>query len=166
MMSDKNQNNDQFNIPEGYFASFEERLYTELKFQELYPVKVNPFRVPAGYFEEVETRINNQNKPKGKLIKYDFKTVTKVVITIAAAVALLFYVVKPFDTSVDFDSLSISSIENYLIDQDQLPYYFSDEDLTTIEDNTSIFDEQYVSEEVIYDYVDQDIIQGSMNADQ
>ena len=166
MKSDKNNTNEHFNIPEDYFASFENRLYTELKFQELYPIKVNAFSVPDAYFEKVQTAIISKNTPQGKLINYDFKTLTKAFVALAALIALVFYVVNPIDNSIDFESISVSSIENYLIDENQLPYYFSDEELTTIEDNTSIFDEQFVNEDVIYEYVDQEIIKGSWNADQ
>ncbi|WP_028375009.1 hypothetical protein [Leeuwenhoekiella sp. MAR_2009_132] len=165
-MKSKSKHNEQFKVPDEYFKSFDDRLFTELKFQQLFPIKVNPYTVPQGYFEAVESTIINKNKPQGKLINYDFQTVTKAFVALAAVVALIFYVINPITTNEDFDSLSVSSIESYLIDQDQLPYYFSDEELTNIEDNTSIFDTQIENDEVIYDYVDQDIIANSWNADQ
>ncbi|RXG23687.1 hypothetical protein [Leeuwenhoekiella aequorea] len=161
-----NNNKEQFNIPSDYFKSFDDRLFTELKFQELFPNKVDVFTVPENYFEDVSLKIIEQNKPQGKLISYDFKMFAKAFVALAAVVVLLFYVINPVGTPEDFDSLSVSSIESYLIDQDQLPYYFSDEDLSNIEDNTSIFDQQLDSEEVIYDYIDQDIIETSWTADQ
>ncbi|MFI8380363.1 hypothetical protein [Leeuwenhoekiella sp. NPDC079379] len=165
-MKSNNTNKEQFNIPSDYFKSFDDRLFTELKFQQLFPIKINPFTVPNGYFEAVETSIIDKNKPQGKLINYDFQTFAKAFVALAAVVALIFYVINPINTSEDFDSLSVSSIESYLVDQDQLPYYFSEEELTNIEDNTSIFDSQIENEEVIYDYVDQDIIANAWSADQ
>ena len=74
MKSKKENNKQQFNIPLGYFESFENRLLTELKFQELFPNKNDGFSVPAQYFEKVEQVILNQNKPKGKLVEYNFKS--------------------------------------------------------------------------------------------
>ena len=153
-MESDNNNKEQFNIPSDYFKSFDDRLFTELKFQELFPNKVDVFTVPENYFEDVTLKIIEQNKPQGKLISYDFKTFAKAFVALAAVVVLLFYVINPVGTPED------------LIDQDQLPYYFSDEDLSNIEDNTSIFDQQLDSEEVIYDYIDQDIIETSWTADQ
>lgn len=163
MKSDKENKNQQFNVPQGYFESFDERLMTELKFQQLFPNKSDGFTVPQDYFEQVESTIIDQNKPQGKLIHYNFKTVIGTAAAIAAVLLMLLYVINPIDKEMEFDSLSITSLESYFEDEDRLQDYFSNEELSFIEDNTSIFDDQVVTEDVLYEYVDQDIIQNSLN---
>ena len=64
---------------------------------------------------------------------------------------------------MEFDSLSITSLESYFEDEDRLQDYFSSEELNTIQNNTSIFDDQVVTDDIIYEYVDQEIIQSSLN---
>ena len=64
---------------------------------------------------------------------------------------------------MQFDSLSITSLESYFEEEDRIQDYFSAEELSTIQDNTSIFDDQSVSEDLIYEYVDQDIIQNTLD---
>lgn len=162
-MKSKNENNkQQFNIPLGYFESFENRMLTELKFQELFPNKNDGFSVPAQYFEKVEQVILNQNKPKGKLVEYNFKTIAATVAAIAAVLLVLFNVVNPIEKEMQFDSLSITSLENYFEEEERVQDYLSAEELSTIENSTSIFDNETVSEELIYEYVDQDIVQSSL----
>lgn len=155
----------QFDVPQGYFESFDERLMIELKFQQLFPKKSDGFTVPENYFDQVEKTIIQLNKPQGKLVNYNFKTVIGSIAAIAAVLLVLFYVVNPIDKEMEFDSLSITSLENFFEDEERLQDYFSAEELSTIENNTSIFDDQVVTDEIIYEYVDQDIIQSSL-ADQ
>ena len=155
-----------FQTPQNYFEDFEKRLHTELKFQELFPVKGDGFTVPDGYFEEVELRLIKNTAATSKVIKPNFKAFAAAVTTIAAVFALLFYAIKPNNYSTDFDSISLSNLENYLYDQDRFQDYLSYEELTHIEENTSIFDDETLSDDLIYDYVDQDIITNSLEEGQ
>ncbi|MEH6656593.1 hypothetical protein [Leeuwenhoekiella marinoflava] len=163
MKSDKENKNNQFNVPQGYFESFDERLMTELKFQQLFPEKSDGFTVPENYFDQVEKTIIELSKPQGKLVNYNFKTITGTAAAIAAVLLVLFSVVNPIDKEMEFDSLSITSLESYFEDEDRLQDYFSSEELNTIQNNTSIFDDQVVTDDIIYEYVDQEIIQSSLN---
>ena len=162
MKSENENKNKQFNVPLGYFESFEERLLIELKFQKLFPNNNDGFLVPEHYFSHVEQAILDQNKPQGKLVRYNFKTILSSVAAIAAVLLVLFYVVNPIEKEMQFDSLSITSLESYFEEEDRIQDYFSAEELSTIQDNTSIFDDQSVSEDLIYEYVDQDIIQNTL----
>ena len=50
MKSENENKNKQFNVPLGYFESFEERLLIELKFQKLFPNNNDGFLVPEHLF--------------------------------------------------------------------------------------------------------------------
>ena len=78
---------------------------------------------------------------------------------------MLFYAVKPNANDAGFEGLSLSNLENYLIEQDRIQDFFSVEELNTIEANTSFFDEDHLSDEVILEYVDQDVIEYALNTD-
>ena len=166
MKTNKKNNEEAFQIPQNYFEDFEQRLQAELKFQQLFPTKGDGFTVPNGYFEEVELRLIKNAVTPSRVINHNFKAFTAAVVTIAAVIALLFYVVNPVNTNSDFDGLSLTNLENYLDDQDRLQDYSSYEELTSIEANTSFFDDQTLSDDVIYEYVDQDIIANSLEEGQ
>ncbi|MAW94655.1 MULTISPECIES: hypothetical protein [unclassified Leeuwenhoekiella] len=154
-----------FKLPENYFEQFEKRLFTELKFQELYPDNKDGFSVPDGYFDKVETLILAKTTKEPRVITLNYRRFAAAVATIAALFALLFYAVKPNANDAGFEGLSLSNLENYLIEQDRIQDFFSVEELNTIEANTSFFDEDHLSDEVILEYVDQDVIEYALNTD-
>ncbi|WP_442845939.1 hypothetical protein [Leeuwenhoekiella sp. H156] len=154
-----------FKLPENYFEQFEDRLYTELKFRELYPDNQDGFTVPDGYFDQVETSILAKTTREPKVISLNYRKFAAAVATIAALFALLFYAEKPNANDAGFEGLSLSSLENYLVEQDRIQDFFSDEELNSIEANTSFFDDDHLSDEVILEYVDQDVIEYALNTD-
>ena len=166
MNINKRHNKEAFQTPQNYFEEFEQRLNAELKFQQVFPTKRDGFTVPEGYFEDLEQRLLTSTVSPSKVVHFNFKAFTAAVATIAAVLALLFYTVDPVNYNSDFDSLSLSNLENYLNDQDRFQDYLSYEELTTIEANTSIFDDQTLDDEVIYEYVDPDIIASSLEEGQ
>ncbi len=164
-MKEKSTHNDKLQVPENYFEEFENRLYAELEFQKLFPVKLDGFIVPEGYFENLDAEIRKRVLAQPKVIQLNYRKIATTAVSIAAALALLFYVIKPTPETQDFEGLSISNLESYLLEQERIQDLFSDEELNTIEANTSFFDEDQISEELIYEYVDQDVIEYALNAE-
>lgn len=153
-----------FKLPENYFEQFEDRLYTELKFQKLFPNNKDGFLVPDGYFEQVETTILNTNRKQTPVIDLNYRKFAAAVISIAALFAVLFYAVRPTTDNASFEGLSLSNLENYLVEQDRIQDFFSAEELSTIEANSIFLDEEAISDDDLLDYIDSDVVEYELNS--
>lgn len=103
MSKDNNINNpDNFDLPEGYFESLNDKVFGKIRaMEELkeYPIlysmdKENPFRVPEGYFDTLETKIKGRlSEGEAKMFvlpaivrKYRLAVAAVFVISIGASV--------------------------------------------------------------------------------
>ena len=152
-----------FKLPENYFEQFEDYLYTEIKFQQLFPNKTDGFIVPEGYFEQVEIKLLNKNRKQTPVIDLNYRKFAAAIISIAALFAILFYTVKPTADDASFEGLSISNLENYLIEQERIQDFFSDDELLTIEANSTFIDENDISDDVLLEYIDRDFVEYALN---
>lgn len=122
-MKKDNQNND-FKTPEGYFESFSERLLGRLSDNQSaqndrFP-KNEGFKVPDGYFEGVNQRILEKSVHSETKIVH-LRSFKKYYAT-AAAVAAIVTLASIFNwnaaNEVSFDNIADSDIENYFENTD------------------------------------------------
>ena len=132
----KENNIPNFKVPDGYFETFEEQLFSKIS-EEKFP-KTNGFTVPQNYFENLEERVLNtvKNSEKSKKIIPLFP---KKYIGYAAAIAAFLIIGISIFTNAtaeqNLDTLQWSSINSYIEEGNlNLDLY----DLTTIIDDSDI----------------------------
>lgn len=148
----KTQNEHGFSVPENYFDTVEDVLFSKIIEQQL--PKEDGFCVSEGYFNTVETTLfSNIEFPKKEIKVISFrKRMTQYIPTAAAASVLLFFGLNYFALTniTSFDDISFSDIENWL-DEDNLDLnttntIFVDSDFT---ENNLIEDESLSDEDLL-----------------
>lgn len=138
-----------FNLPDGYFESFDEKVLGKLDQESSLKNRSTGFKIPKDYFNTFENNIVNEISEQNntKVISIFNKKNITYVASIAAAVLLLFNL-SVFDNTPSFDNLQIESVEDYLIDENVSSYeiasLLSEED---INENITIdleFDEENI----------------------
>lgn len=143
-----------FKTREGYFASFEEKLFTEIALQE--KVKETGFTTPPSYFEELDDVIMASVKVSEKEtpVRTLFTSKKIWLITAAAACFALFFSVVNFNTTASFSNIDAAMVEAYIND-DNLD--IDTEDVLAMLDDETIaaFSEQsdFFSDENLEDYL-------------
>lgn len=155
----KENNIPNFKVPEGYFESFEEQLFSKIS-EEKFP-KSNGFKVPNGYFEKLEVQVfntlENSEKPK-KVISLFPKKYLGYAAAIAASVVIGFSLFNNDQGSQNIDILQWSAIDSYINEGNlNLDLY----DLTTMIDDSDLsgidFRTQQLSEKAMEDYLFENI---------
>lgn len=136
-MKVKKENNiPNFKVPEGYFETFEEQLFSKIS-EEKFP-ETNGFTVPQNYFVNVEERVlnakDNSEKTK-KVIPLFSKKYFGYAAAIAACLVIGFSLFTNTPDEPNLDKLQWSSIASYIEEGNlNLDLY----DLTTIIDDSDI----------------------------
>ncbi len=158
---DKNKK-DRFKTPEGYFESFNERLFARIEAEEGEPKtdflpKSDGFRVPQGYFDAVETQILSETTPpETKVVPLNpWRNYYAAAASIAALVALGIVFFGNSDLEPQFEDLASADIEAYFEDNNLgLTSYEIAEVMGMESVNLLGITEEDFPEEAIVDYLD------------
>lgn len=101
-----------FKTPENYFNSVEDIVIAKLK-SEVVQNK-NDVTIPENYFDTIEETVITKIKASPKVISLKSRFVKFVIPISIAASLLLIFVLNNKSTSVSFESLSSSEIENWI----------------------------------------------------
>ncbi len=138
-----------FKTPKNYFDSLEDSIMNQIKLIE--KVENTGFKVPGNYFESLDYNLFDKVAQKPKVISLFTKRNLFYASSIAAALVLTFSIFINKD-DITFDDLEITSIENYLYDEDidsyEIASLLTEEELIT--DN---FIESEISHDLIEDYL-------------
>ncbi|MAP81386.1 MAG: hypothetical protein CL526_09890 [Aequorivita sp.] len=151
-MSEK-KNIPNFKVPEGYFETFEDRLFTKIS-EEKFP-KTSGFTVPDDYFNNLDERVLNNAKAKPtKVVNFFPKKYFGYAAAIAASLLIAVTTLNNFTTNSSLETLNLASIDNY-IEEENL--YYDIYDLTSLIDENEITNinlgVQLYSESAIEDYL-------------
>ncbi len=135
----KEKNIPDFKIPEGYFETFEERLFSKIA-EEKFP-KSRGFKVPENYFDKLEEsvigKVNASEKPS-KVIPLFPKKYFGYAATIAACLIIGFTIFNTKTDNSNLDSLQLAAIDTYIedgnlnLDLYDLALFIDDEDINEI----------------------------------
>ena len=158
MNTNKKHTKTGFKTPENYFDAFENNLFEQLQIETK-----TGFKVPDNYFDTLETDVLKQIEPsKTKVISLINRKQLAYISTIAAALVLSFFLLKPSDLQeLTFDDIEYSTYEDYFSIEDINITYnelaemydinstdLDDISFSNIEENNII---EYLSEETISD---------------
>ncbi|WP_459212657.1 hypothetical protein [Aquimarina rhabdastrellae] len=171
----KSKHNQEFNIPEGYFESFEIRLQQKIQQENtvLPNTQESGFTIPEDYFDTFESQLNQKiqsQKHSSKVI--DLFSVRRLIYisSIAAAITLLIVFLPTTSsetsyTTFDTSTIDIMDIENYINDGtlevsdndiaqlfDDIEFSIAEHSIEKLNDDTVI--EYFSEEEIQLDYLD------------
>ena len=153
-MKDKKQNSGLI-TPKNYFEDFEDRLFKKLS-EDILP-KESGFNTPEGYFEQLETSIlqnTDTTVHPTKVIPLFSKKTLAYAITIAACATLIISISNWNEAQNSINNIEITSIESYIeegnldMDSYDIASLLGNKELINI-----ISEKEYISEEVIEDYL-------------
>ncbi len=138
-----------FKTPENYFDGLEDSIMNQIKLDK--KIEDSGFKVPDNYFDSLDDKILKKVAHKPKVISLLTKRNLFYAASIAAALVLMFSI-NENNNELTFDDLEITSIENYLYDEDfdtyEIASLLTDEELST--DN---FVDSQLSDELIENYL-------------
>ena len=144
-----------FSIPEGYFETFEKRLFSKMA-EENFP-KTAGFKTPEDYFEKLETRVLKEvsalEKPN-KVIPLFPRKYFGYAAAIAASLVIGFSLFNTTSNTSSLDSLQLAAIDTYIeegnlnMDLYDLTSYIEDEDVPDID-----LDAKYFSDSSLKEYL-------------
>lgn len=144
-----------YNVPEGYFEAFEERLFSKMAEENL--PKAGGFKTPEDYFEKLETRVLKEvtaSKTPNKAISLFPRKYFGYAAAIAAILVIGFLLFNTKNNSTQLDAPQLATLDTYIdegyldLDLYELTSYIDDEDLA----NTTPGDPQ-LSESALEDYL-------------
>lgn len=150
----KENNIPDFKVPEDYFETFEERLFSKMAV-ESFP-KAAGFRVPETYFEGLEERVCKTvilEKPK-KVIPLFPKKYFGYAATLAACLVIGFAIFTNNPDQSSLDALQLAAIDTYIeegnlnLDLYDVTSYIEDADISNID-----LDVEQFSESALKDYL-------------
>ncbi len=151
-----------FNTPKEYFEDFEGRLFSKISENKI--PKESGFSVPKDYFTQLEDRVlervissdltGHQVGNNPKIIPLFTKRTLIYAASIAACAVLIFSVINSNNTSIKWEDMQISSIENYIeegnlgLDTYDIASLLKENDLENITLENDLF-----SDETLEDYL-------------
>ena len=105
---------DTFKTPENYFSSVEDIVIAKLKAEAIQNTVENTSKIPENYFSSIEDAISTKLKTNSKVISLKSKFARVVAPLAIAASLLLIFILKNDTTTLTFDSLTSSDIENWI----------------------------------------------------
>ncbi|HEA30615.1 MAG TPA: hypothetical protein ENH91_11570 [Leeuwenhoekiella sp.] len=148
-----------FKVPETYFDTFEEHLKENLRLVDMAAHKEDGFSVPQGYFESLDTRI--KNKKVMILWPLNKRFITGALAAAAAALILVLFLWNPAPQENTFENLSASTLHDYLADEG-IQEFMTEDDLTKIEDNNSIFQSFTMSDDLLFEMIDDQVLEDEL----
>ena len=154
----KNIKKEGYQVPSGYFDDFEKNLKEEILLQTILKKDQGGFTTPDGYFDNLDTQIKARLNQKNKIFTLEKSIAIGIVMSIAALLVVALLVIIPGRRISNFDDLTFTSMEEYL-SEDGIQDYISNQDLNEIEASTSFIDKSSVSDDLIFEYLDNTIIE-------
>lgn len=155
----KESNISNFKVPESYFETFEEQLFSKIS-EEEFP-KSNGFKVPEDYFEDLEDRVlksvRNSEEPI-KTIPLIGKKYLGFAAAIAACLVIGFTILNNRTDKQNLDTIQLAAIDSY-IEEGNLNFDFYD--LTTMINDSDIsgfeVQKRELSQSALEDYLFENI---------
>ena len=153
-MKDKKQNSG-FNTPKKYFEDFKDRLFHKLR-EDLIP-KESGFTTPKEYFDQLDSSIlknTDTTVHPSKVIQLFSKRTLAYAIAIAACATLIVSITNRNGSVNTIGNIELTSIESYIeegnldMDSYDIASLLGNKELINI-----ISEKEYISEEVIEDYL-------------
>ena len=149
----KEEYNINFKVPESYFETFEERLFSKMA-EENFP-KTTGFKIPDHYFENLQVQVLNEvetsEKPK-KVIQLFPRKYFGYAAAIAACLILGFTFFNTQHNTSQLDSLQFAAIDTYIeegnlsLDLYDVTSYIEDEDIANIDLDAKYFTDSSLKE--------------------
>ncbi len=117
-----NIKNSGFKTPKNYFDGLEDSIMNQIKLDE--KIGDAGFKVPDNYLESLDEKILNKVTHEPKVISLFTKRNLFYASAIAAALVLMFNIIGN-NSEITFDDLEVTSIENYLYEEDFSSYEFA-----------------------------------------
>lgn len=153
----KTYTKDEYQLPPDYFEEFEIHLKNEIKLRELESNSSGGYKVPKHYFKNLTPAQFKPEKRKVFWITPTFKAASWA--AVAAILVLVFLVYKPSTTPTNtLENLSSSSLDAYFEDEG-IQEYITMEDITKIENSTNFIKATAVSDDIIYDNINKEILE-------
>ena len=154
-----------FNTPEGYFESFNEKLFARLEAEEDEPntdflPKTDDFKVPGTYFEEIYPKVGSRlKKDNPKVISLNRR---RIFFYAAAAVAALFVLTLGWNWNqspdFSFEDLADTDIETYFENNELNFSSYEIAETVDLEDlSITDFSDETIQEESILEYLDENV---------
>lgn len=148
-----------FKIPEGYFDTFEERLFSKIA-EESFP-KHTGFKVPESYFENLEARVSNKvidSEKTKKVIALFPKKYFGYVAAIAACLLIGFTIFNNKTGQSNLDALQLAAIDTYIeegnlnLDLYDLTSYIEEDDITNLDFKTQQFTDKALEDYLLENF--------------
>ncbi len=148
-----------FKVPDAYFDTFASHLKDRQQLQALNGSKNEGFQIPSDYFKTIELRIKEHTKTSKVITLWwsDPRAITASLTAIAAVLVLLLLLWNPTTPQTNFESISSTSLNDYFEERD-IQEFLTYEELAKIEENTSIFESISLTDEVIFDMIDNQVL--------
>jgi hypothetical protein len=152
-----------FKVPDAYFDTFASHLKEELQLRTLDESKKKGFSVPSGYFETVDVRIKEYGKTTKVIALWwsDPRVLTGSLAAVAAALVFLLLLWNPAGPQNNFENISSTALNDYFEEQD-IQEFLSYEELGKIEENTSIFHSMTLTDEMILEMIDNQVLEDNL----
>lgn len=144
-----------FKLPESYFETFEERLFSKIS-EENFP-KSAGFKAPEGYFESLETQvlktIKTSEKPQ-KVISLFPKKYFGYAAAVASCLIVGFAIFNNKTSRTNLDALQLAAIDTYIeegnlnLDLYDLTSLINDEDINEVN-----FESKQLSDNALENYI-------------
>jgi len=136
-----------FKVPEDYFNNLEDIILSQQKMEEL--SDDSGFKTPENYFETLENRIiaKASKKETSKVISLFSKRNLVYASSIAAAILLLFNL-SIFQSKLNWNTLDIQNVENYIIEEEMSSY-----EIASLLSDEELIEENFIN----YDFNDENI---------
>lgn len=164
MKKDKShKNNDGFKVPEGYFESFESKLFEKIasdKDNQLSSKMDSGFKIPEDYFTTLEDNILQKiddDKPKGKLISLRTRKNILYLSGIAAMIAIIISISIPKESGLNFNSIEVADIHAYFTEED---IELSTTEIASLLDDditySETFEKELIDDETLLEYLSEE----------
>jgi hypothetical protein len=159
------KNNGGFKVPEGYFESFESKLFEKITSDtdsQLSSKMDAGFKIPEDYFATLEGAILqkiNDDKPKGKLISLRTRRNVLYLSGIAAMIAIIISISIPKESELNFNTIEVADIHAYFNEED---VELSTTEIAALLDGDITYSEtlekDFIDDETLLEYLsDQDL---------
>jgi hypothetical protein len=148
-----NIKNSGFKTPNNYFDGLEDSIMDQINLSE--KITGTGFKTPDNYFETLEDKILVKVNHKTKVIPLFSKRNLVYVVGIAAALILMFNLIGNRN-ELTFDDLEMTSIENYLSEEDINAY-----ELASLLTNDELITDNFIDSEVPSDILEEYLLQNS-----
>ncbi|KJD33323.1 hypothetical protein PK35_05545 [Tamlana nanhaiensis] len=159
-----NIKNSGFKTPQDYFNNLDDTFFTVSKLKN--NVENSGFKVPDKYFENLETAVLQnvlKQKEPVKVISIFNKKNLLYATSIAAAVVLLFSLTLFKNTSNNWNTLDIDTVENYVLNDDISTYeiasLLTEDDLTEENFISSTFNEENMETYLLNNFDIEDFVE-------